>query len=59
MWAVCLNIFAAYLIYILNSEMMDFIDQDDFYGIPKSLYFKTEEQKNDLKKADQDYITKT
>lgn len=30
-----------------------------FYGIPKSLYFKTEEQKLEFKKTDPDYITKT
>lgn len=39
---------------------MDNRDGDDFfYGIPKNLYYKTEEQKNEIKRADPDYITKT
>ena len=31
---------------------MEYMDQEDFYGIQKALYFKTEEQKADLKKPD-------
>lgn len=39
--------------------MMDFNSDEFFYGINKSLYFKTEEQKNEIKKMDPDYLTKT
>ena len=33
--------------------------EEFFYGINKSLYYKTEDQKNVLKKTDPDYLTRT
>ncbi|CAD8070138.1 unnamed protein product [Paramecium sonneborni] len=39
--------------------MIDFNTDEHFYGINKSLYYKTEEQKNEIKKMDPEYLTRT